>query len=157
MRNVFSIVLLFSALGFSHSALAVKQCIKNSSGTSLNVEWKTIDGKTSKNASNSKLTLGLTACKEGASLGYAVVSCNGCALAQPFAQAAVVVGGGILLGACVAATAGACLGPGMAAIAPLVNDAVRAIPNSDWKKRVAMPQDGQTMTFIGSAFDLRLQ
>lgn len=156
IRYVFSAAMLFTMLGFSHLALAdVKQCIYNGSGTSLDVRWKDQDGNTSPNASNKNLTAGLTACKTGNRLGYAVVSCNGCSLTQPLLQSAVGIGGGILLGACVAATAGACLPTALSA-APTVIAAVMAIPDSDWKKRVLVPQDGQTLKFSGTAFNLKV-
>jgi hypothetical protein len=158
MRCIFSLVMLLSMLGFSQSAFAVKQCIKNNSGTSLNVAWYNTAGKKHNASSNANLTLGFTSCKESnkSGLSYAVVNCNGCALAKPFAQAGIAIGGGVLLGACGAATAGQCL-----ALAPEVAEAVvltvQMIPNSDWKQRVVVPQDGQTIEFIGTAFDLRVK
>jgi hypothetical protein len=158
IRYILSAVMLFGTLGFSHSALAdVKQCIKNSSGVSLNVKWKDVGGNLSKDASNANLTTGMTACKRSSNkLGYALVSCNGCGLAQEFSQAAIGISGGALIGACVAMSAGACIAAAPE-IAYAVAEAIMAIPNSDWKSRTVVPKDGQTIEFYGTAFDLKLR
>jgi hypothetical protein len=160
IRYIFSALILFSTFGFSQSALAdYKQCIKNMSGTSLNVRWKDISGATSNQASNSNLTLGMTACKSSANkLGYAVVSCNGCGLAKPMTVAAVgVVGTGLVVLACsaTAAASGACVGMTLPlVVGSLVAAAQANIPKSDQSKWVLMPDDKQTMVFSGTAFNL---
>ena len=156
LSKTFALLVFFSAFGFCNAALAGTQCIQNNSGTSLNIAWYNGAGQKANNDSNANVTLGMKACKTGDNLGYAVIECNGCALAQPFAQAGVGIAGGVLLGACVAATGGECI-QYVPDLLPLVIQAVQAIPNSDWKKRVVVPKFGQTVTFVGTAFDLRVQ
>ncbi len=156
LSKTFALLVFFSAFGFCNAALAGTQCIQNNSGTSLNIAWYNSAGQKANNDSNANVTVGMKACKTGDNLGYAVVSCNACGLAQPFAQAAVGIAGGVLLGACVAASGGECI-QYTPDLTQLVIQAVQAIPNSDWKKRVVVPKFGQTVTFVGTAFDLRAQ
>ena len=163
IRFIFSALIIFSSLGFSHSALAkYKQCIRNESGTSLDVRWKDTSGATSKQASNANLTLGMTACKESENkLGYAVVSCNGCGLAKPMTVTAVgAVAGGVVMLACIPATVAwaACVGMvGPLAVSTSVAAAATAIPSSDQGKWMLVPDDKQTMVFHGTAFDLSVK
>ncbi len=163
IRFIFSALIIFSGLGFSHSALAkYKQCIKNNSGTSLDVRWKDLSGSTSKQASNNNLTLGMTACKESENkLGYAVVSCNGCGLAKPMTVTAVgAIAGGLVILACApaSAAAGACVSlAGPLVVGAAVAAAQGNIPPSDQGKWVLMPDDKQTMVFEGTAFNLSIK
>jgi hypothetical protein len=155
MRCIFSLVMLLTMLGFSQSAFAVKQCVKYDTVRGISVAWYNLAGEKQNASPNTNPALRFTSCIESkeSGLSYAVVNCNGCIFDKRFKQAGVAIAGGVFLGICKEATAGACL-KAAPEVAEEVVLAVQKIPNSDWKKRVVVPQNGQTIVFSNLPFGI---
>ena len=89
-------------------------------------------------------------------LAVAEIECVGCAFAESGAKAAVILGGGILYGTCVAATGGACI-VGAEVIAGLAEYGYESIPDAFKGKLVVAPKKSQNISVEGNAFGLKLK
>jgi len=147
-----SILFIFFILAsiFSTNANASKQCIYNNSGASINVAWKNSAGGNDKNASNANLTAGFQACQDNPNIGYAIIECNDCKIATQFTRAAIGIGGGVVIAACILVTAGECIQE-TPALAAEVTSLINGIHNGDHRKKLLAPRRGQTIRINGNA------
>jgi hypothetical protein len=132
--------------------MASDQCIKNNSGAVVRVNWYELN--TTNKVKSESLTVGEKSCKSA--LGLAEIECVGCAFAEGSAKAAVILGGGILYGTCVAATGGACA-LGLEVLPELIAAGYEEIPPAFKGKLVVAPKKSQNISVEGNAFGLKLK
>ena len=157
LKALFMQGLLIAGLAFAASSpVMARQCVKNNSATSLNVQWYNQGGSPDRNASMDIVLAGKLACQNNATLGFSTVSCNGCAWGPAAAKTAIIAGGVALFGVCVVATSGECVlnAPGFAADTVA---AVKSVPRAFNGKLIVAPSAGKTVTITGTAFGLNVQ
>lgn len=152
LKLVSAVVLSSVGLLSSGSAMADDQCIKNNSGAIVKVNWYELN--TTNKVKSNTISNGEKSCKSA--LGLAEIECVGCAFAEGGAKAAVILGGGIMYGTCVAATGGFCLA-GAEVIAGLAEVGYEAIPDAFKGKLVVAPKKSQNISVEGNAFGLKLK
>ena len=138
------------------SANAAKQCIKNNSGTILDVTWYNKHAKVDKQATNHNLTYGFQACQDNPELGFAEIKCKGCQWATPAAKTAIIAGVGAAWGTCIYVSAGNCA----LLITPVLlgtYSAVSYVPKSFHGKFIVVPAKGKTIRITGNAFELNVK
>lgn len=152
LKLVSAVVLSSVGILSSGSAMADDQCIKNNSAAVIEVNWYELN--TTNKVKSNTISNGEKSCKSA--LGLAEIKCVGCVFAEASAKAAVILGGGILYGTCVAATGGACV-VGLEVIAGLTEIGYDAIPDAFKGKLVVAPRKSQNISVEGTAFGLKLK
>lgn len=150
------LIAAFTLFSLGAITAEAKQCIYNSSGAVIDVQWLNHKGKKDNNSSG---TIGVwsQSCQNNSNVGSAVITTSGCQFALLAAQTAVFGGGQVAFGACLVATGGGCSMAG-GVFEGATAAAISAIPSNYGGKLIVAPNKGKSIKIGGNCFSgLKIQ